>query len=228
MDTRMNTTRSHPRREIELGHEPPLLSHEDLPDRRTAAIRWTAGTALLGVAACTLFGCLLLGAFDNRVRFATAPMLVVSRYARQAVAEGNRGDPDIRRMTVDAPAVRIEQLNNSGSILRFTRVLARLAEIDPEPHPDQDHKQVADSANGASEPVAAPELPPVILFGASHRSQSRALPHAVSAYADDSSLPRIQPPLGEPLNVTAVARSAPSHDTRQHVVINSLEGHWLF
>jgi hypothetical protein len=92
MDPRMIATHSEWRREIELDNEPQLLSRRDLPDRRAVLVRWTAGTALLGVTACALFGGALLAAFDERTRLVAAPVFVVPRYARQAVAEGNRGD----------------------------------------------------------------------------------------------------------------------------------------
>jgi hypothetical protein len=57
-------------------------------------------------------------------------------------------------------------LSDSGSMRPFTRVLARLADIDPELRPDQGRKPIADSAKGVGEePVGQPELPPVILSG---------------------------------------------------------------
>ena len=216
----MTAARSGWRREIELGAEPPLLSRKNLPDRRAVLVRWTAGTALLGVTACALFVGALLATFDQRTRLVAAPVFVVPRYARQAVAEGNRGDRAIRRGVAGLPAVRIEQLSDSGSMRPFTRVLARLADIDPEARPEQGRKPIADSAKGPGEdPVRAPELPSVILSGVSHRSQSSALPRAVSAYADEPSPPKMGPPFGELLNVTVVPRSVASEDTREHVVI---------
>ncbi len=216
----MIATHSERRREIELGNEPPLLSRKDLPDRRAVLVRWTAGTALLGAAACALFAGALLATFDERTRHAAAPVFVVPRYTRQAVAEGNRGDRDIRLVVAGLPAVRIEQLSDSGSMRPFTRVLARLADIDPEQRPDQGPRPTAASAKGAGEePVGASELPPVILFGGSHRSRSGALPGAVSAYANEPSPRTMRPPLGQPLNVTVVPRSVASQDVLQHVVI---------
>jgi hypothetical protein len=147
-------------------------------------------------------------------------VFVVPRYARQAVAEGHRGERHIRRVVAGLPAVRIEQLSDSGSVRPFIRVLARLADIDPELRPDQGRKPIADSAKGTGEGrVGVPELPPVILSGLSRRSRSSALPRAVSAYADEPSPPKMGPPFGQPLNLTVVPRSVASQDTRQHVVI---------
>jgi hypothetical protein len=147
-------------------------------------------------------------------------VFVVPRYARQAVAEGDRGDRHIRRVVAGLPAVRIEQLSDSGSVRPFIRVLARLADIDPELRPDQGRKPIADSAKGTGEGrVGVPELPPVILSGLSRRSRSSALSRAVSAYADEPSPPKMGPPFGQPLSLTVVPRSVASQDTRQHVVI---------
>jgi len=202
-----------------LGNQPPIPIGGDPPDRSSVIIRWTIGTALLGAGAWILLGAALFGAFDQRARFVSAPTFVVPHYGRQAVAEWDRGDRDIRRIVAPGSshpsAVRVEQLSNSGSMRPFTLVLARLAEVDPDPHPSGARALASDNAGhdgGGSAAIGG--LPSIILYGTSHPSPPRSLPSRVSAYADDPSQP-----VGQPLNVTAVPKSPPSQDTRQRVVV---------
>lgn len=204
--------------EVALLDEPPLTGERGLPDRRTVSIRWMAGTVLIGAAAVALLGGALRGAFGYRARFAAAPVVSLPRFAGQVVDEARRGDRLDRRSGPQGnpSALKIEQLSDAGSVRRFTRVSARLAEIDPEPQ--RDHRREA-TADGKDEQRAnsqvLSELPAIIRAGPSHR----ALPGRTSAYAADEGAPHSPAPIGEAVNVTSLPKSPPAPRHHRHVII---------
>jgi murein DD-endopeptidase MepM/ murein hydrolase activator NlpD len=197
---------------VELGYEPPISLGPVPPDRRAAARRWFAATALMGVAA----GLMVSGAVwtaGGRARAIAAPVVVTRRMPRQAVEEGARGDLAVRRVRANPAdaAVRIERLADSGSVKPFTRVSARLAQIDADP-------PAPPPPPASPEPVAegppAP-LPPIILYG---QAQPTSRP-AVVAYAD------AEPSLTAPraivtaVNITNIPRAAATPDVEKRVVV---------
>ncbi|WP_456732896.1 M23 family metallopeptidase [Bradyrhizobium sp. USDA 3364] len=126
---------------------------------------------------------------------------------------------DRRSGAQDSPsALKIEQLSDAGAVRPFTRVSARLAEIDPEPQPDHRLEASGDGkddqrANAQSTPPS--ELPPIIRAGRSRP----VLPGGTSAYADGEDVPHLPSPIGEAVNVTSLRKSpSPPHHHR-HVII---------
>ncbi|MCC8953434.1 M23 family metallopeptidase [Bradyrhizobium sp. Pear77] len=134
------------------------------------------------------------------------------------VDEARRGDRlDRRPGSQGRPsALKIEQLSDAGSVRRFTRVSARLAEIDPEPQ--QDHRREApadgkDEQRADAQPLS--ELPAIIRAGPSRRG----LPGRTSSYADGEDVPQPHSPIGEAVNVTNLPKSPSSSRHHRHVVI---------
>lgn len=205
-------------RDVPMLDEPPLTGERGLPDRRAVSIRWMAGTILIGTAAVALLGGALRGAFGYRTRFAASPVVSLPRFTGQVVDEARRGDRlDRRPSSQGSPsALKIEQLSDAGSVRRFTRVSARLAEIDPEPQ--QDHRREA-PADGKDEQRASPqllsELPAIMRAGPSRRG----LPGRTSSYADSEDVPQLHSPIGEAVNVTNLPKSPSSSRHHRHVVI---------
>ncbi|KWV47806.1 hypothetical protein AS156_19420 [Bradyrhizobium macuxiense] len=218
-DARAANAYSQSMREV-LGNEPPLGGEGGPPDRRTASFRWMAGTVLMGVAAVTLFGGALRGVFGERAQFAMSPIVSIQRLARQMVDEAGRGDRLDRKpgRKGHPSAIRIEQLSDAGAVRPFTRVSARLAEIDPEPHPEDGRAPAGDGENNRhadQQGTSSSQLPPIIRFGSSRRR----LPGSVSSYADDGDARSPLSPIGEALNVSSVPKSSALADTHRHVVI---------
>lgn len=205
-------------RDVPMLNEPPLTGECGLPDRRAVSMRWMTGTILIGTAAVALLGGALRGAFGYRTRFAASPVVSLPRFTGQVVDEARRGDRlDRRPGSQGSPsALKIEQLSDAGSVRRFTRVSARLAEIDPEPQ--QDHRREA-PADGKDEQRANPqllsELPAIIRAGPSRRG----LPGRISSYADGEDVSQPHSPIGEAVNVTNLPKSPSSSRHHRHVVI---------
>ncbi|MGF6309165.1 hypothetical protein ABIB82_002782 [Bradyrhizobium sp. i1.8.4] len=204
-------------REVPSLDEPPLTAERELPDRRAISIRWMAGTVLIGAAAVALLGGALRGAFGYHTRFAVSPVVSIPRFTGQVVDEARRGDRLDRRggSHGNPSALKIEQLSDAGSVRRFTRVSARLAEIDPEPQ--QDYLREASRDGKDEQRVSSlPELPAIIRAGPSRRG----LPGGTSAYAtDEEEVPHPPLPIGEAVNVTNLPKSPPSSRHHRHVVI---------
>ncbi|PAY05423.1 hypothetical protein CK489_28995 [Bradyrhizobium sp. UFLA03-84] len=203
-------------RDVMLLDEPPLTGERGLPDRRAVSIRWMAGTILIGTAAVALLGGALRGTFGYRARFAASPVVSLPRFTGQVVDEARRGDRLDRRpgLQGDSSALKIEQLSDAGAVRPYTRVSARLAEIDPEPQPD--HRRDAPREGKDDQRVGAlPELPAIIRTGPSRRG----LPGGTSAYAADEEVPRVPSPIGEAVNVTSLPKSPSSSRHHRHVVI---------
>ncbi|WP_050419671.1 M23 family metallopeptidase [Bradyrhizobium tropiciagri] len=204
--------------EVALLDEPPLTGECGLPDRRAVSIRWMAGTILIGAAAVALLCGALRGAFGYRARFAASPVVSLPRFTGQVVDEARRGDRLDRRPSPqgNSSALKIEQLSDAGAVRRFTRVSARLAEIDPEPQ--QDHRREA-PADGKDEQRASSqvvsELPAIIRAGPSRR----ALPGRTSAYAADEDAPHSLAPIGDAVNVTSLPKSPSAPRHHRHVII---------
>jgi murein DD-endopeptidase MepM/ murein hydrolase activator NlpD len=201
-----------------LGDEPPLTSESAVPDRRTVGFRWIAGTVLMGVAAVALLNGALRGALGGRARFAVSAVVSLPRFAPQVVDEDRRGDRLDRRYGGRGipSAIRIEQLSDAGSVRPFTRVSARLAEIDPEPPPGEQREPVGDGETNqqtSQHRSLLEQLPAIMRVGPPRRE----LPGSVSSYAGDEDA--AQPPIGEALNVTVLPKSPASSDSRRHVVV---------
>ncbi|MGY3445408.1 M23 family metallopeptidase [Bradyrhizobium sp. USDA 4473] len=199
---------------------PPLTGDGELPDRRTISLRWMAGTVLIGAAAVALLGGALRGTFGYHARFAVSPIVSLPRFTAQMVDEAGLGDRLDRKQGAQGnrSALRIEQLSDAGAVRSFTRVSARLAEIDPEPRQERGRDVPADGKDQqrASSPGAAlSDLPPIIRTGPSRRE----LPGGTSAYAADEDVPHPAAPIGDAVNVTNLPKSAASPRHRRHVVI---------
>ena len=191
---------------VELGYEPAISGGPVTLDRHAASRRWIAATTMMGVAA----GLLVSGALwtsGMRARRVAAPTVVIRRMPRQAVAEGGLGEPSVRQARSAPPAdaaVRIERLADSGAVKPFTRVSARLAEIDPDARPDEP----------ATPELGPPPLPPIILYGSSQPPPAPAM----SAYAaQEPSLARRA--IVRPTNITAVPRVAAVPDVERRVIV---------
>jgi len=207
-------------RDVALLDEPPLSGAGGLPDRRAVSVRWMAATVLIGTAAVALLGSALRGTFGYHATFAVSPVVLVPRATGQVVDEARRGDRlDHKLGSQDTPAaLKIEQLSDAGSVRPFTRVSARLAEIDPGPSQD-DRRESADGSKNdqrvGSQHSLLSELPSIIRTG---RSRGE-LPGGTSAYADDGEGARAPSPIGEPVNVTSLPKSPASTGHHRHVVI---------
>ncbi|MHC2334498.1 peptidoglycan DD-metalloendopeptidase family protein [Bradyrhizobium sp. USDA 4454] len=200
---------------------PPLSGDGELPDRRTISLRWMAGTVLIGAAAVALLGGALRGTFGYHARFAVSPIVSVPRFAAEVVDEARRGDRLDRKPGAQGnrSAFRIEQLSDAGSVRSFTRVSARLAEINPEPQQERGRDVPADGKDQqrASSPDAALSDLPLIIRTASSR---RGLPGGASAYAADEDVPpHPTAPIGDAVNVTNLPKSAASPRHYRHVII---------
>ncbi|UGY14644.1 M23 family metallopeptidase [Bradyrhizobium septentrionale] len=207
-------------RNAPLLEEPPLTGEGEPPDRRAVSLRWMAGTVLIGAAAVALLVGALRGAFGDHMRFAVPPVVSLPRFTGQVVDEARRGDRLDRRPDAQGnpSALRIEQLSDAGSVRRFTRVSARLAEIDPEPQ--QDHRREApgdskDDQRVSSQRALLPELPSIMRAVPSRGG----LPGGTSAYADDEDAPRPPSPTGEVINVTSLPKSPSPSRHHRHVII---------
>ncbi|WOH78426.1 M23 family metallopeptidase [Bradyrhizobium sp. BEA-2-5] len=196
--------------------EPPLTGERKLPDRRAVSLRWMAGTILIGSAAVALLAGALRGTFGDHARFASAPVVSLPRFAGQVVDEVRRGDRLDRRLGSqgNSAALKIEQLSDAGAVRRFTRVSARLAEIDLEPHQEARGDEKDDARAGSQRDLLS-ELPAIIRTGPSRRP----LPGGTSAYADGEDVPHPPAPIGEAVNVTNLPKSPSSSRHRRHVII---------
>ncbi|MHC1944500.1 M23 family metallopeptidase [Bradyrhizobium sp. UFLA06-06] len=196
--------------------EPPLTGERKLPDRRAVSFRWMTGTILIGSAAVALLAGALRGAFGDHARFASAPVVSLPRFAGQVVDEARRGDRLDRRLGSQgsSAALKIEQLSDAGAVRRFTRVSARLAEIDLEPRQEARGDEKDDARPGSQRDLLS-ELPAIIRTGPSRRP----LPGGTSAYADGEDVPHPPAPIGEAVNVTNLPKSPSSSRHRRHVVI---------
>ncbi|MFQ3453497.1 M23 family metallopeptidase [Bradyrhizobium sp. UFLA01-814] len=203
-------------RDVPSLDEPPLTGERKLPDRRAVSFRWMAGTILIGSAAVALLAGALRGAFGDHVRFAAAPIVSLPRFAGQVVDEARRGDRLDRRLGSqgNSAALKIEQLSDAGAVRRFTRVSARLAEIDLEPRQEARGDEKDDARAGSQHDLLS-ELPAIIRTGPSRRP----LPGGTSAYADGEDVPHPPAPIGEAVNVTNLPKSPSSSRHRRHVVI---------
>ncbi|MCS3449520.1 MULTISPECIES: M23 family metallopeptidase [Bradyrhizobium] len=203
-------------RDVPSLDEPPLTGERKLPDRRAVSFRWMAGTILIGSAAVALLAGALRGAFGDHVRFAAAPVVSLPRFAGQVADEARRGDRLDRRLGSqgNSAALKIEQLSDAGAVRRFTRVSARLAEIDLEPHQEAPGDE-KDEARPGSQRDLLSELPAIIRTGPSRRP----LPGGTSAYADGEDVPHPPVPIGEAVNVTNLPKSPSSSRHRRHVII---------
>lgn len=203
-------------RDVRSFDELPLTGERELPDRRAVSIRWMAGTVLIGAAAVALLAGALRGTFGYHARFAVSPVVSLPRFAGQEVDEAGRGDRLDRRLAShgNPSALKIEQLSDAGSVRPFTRVSARLAEIDPEPQ--QDHRREAPEEGKDDQRVSSlSELPAIIRTGQSRRG----LPGGTSAYAADEDAPHSASPIGQAVNVTDLPKSPLSSRHHRHVVI---------
>ncbi|SDD92498.1 Peptidase family M23 [Bradyrhizobium brasilense] len=203
-------------RDIPSLDEPPLTGERKLPDRRAVSLRWMAGTILIASAAVALLAGALRGAFGDHARFAAAPVVSLPRFAGQVVDEARRGDRLDRRLGPqgNSAALKIEQLSDAGAVRRFTRVSARLAEIDLEPHQEARGYEKDDARAGSQRDLLS-ELPAIIRTGPARRP----LPGGTSAYADGEDVPRPPAPIGEAVNVTNLPKSPTSSRRRRHVII---------
>lgn len=203
-------------RDVPLFDQPPLTGEHELPDRRAIGIRWMAGTILIGAAAIALLAGALRGAFGDHAQFAVSPVVSLPRFTGQVVDEARRGDRLDRRLGAqgNATAVKIEQLSDAGSVRRFTRVSARLAEIDPGPQQDRRAEAQGDGKDDqrASSPL---ELPAIIRAG----PLRPGLPGGTSAYAADEDVPHQPSPIGEAVNVTRLPKSPSTSHHHPHVII---------
>ncbi|WP_338832345.1 M23 family metallopeptidase [Bradyrhizobium sp. 27S5] len=197
--------------------EPPLTGEGEPPDRRAVSLRWMAGTVLIGAAAVALLVGALRGAFGDHMRFAVSPVVSLPRFTGQVVDEARRGDRLDRRPGAQGnpSALRIEQLSDAGSVRRFTRVSARLAEIDPEPQQDHRREAPGDGKDDQRASSLLPELPSIMRAGPSRGG----LPGGTSAYADDEDAPRPPSPTGEAINVTSLPKSPSPSRHHRHVII---------
>lgn len=205
--------------EVVLGDIPPLTCGPRLPERRAVNIRWLGATVLLAGVAATLVAGALLAALGQRPQFAALPVFATQRFSHQMVNEEDRGDRD-SRLTIArsmGSGVTIEQLNGAGSVRPFTRISARLAQIDPEPADGRSAPDDAGRQRSENSDDAISELPPIILFGTTHPSPRRVWRN-VSAYAEDDASPRARI-VGQPLNVTMVAKSPAVPGLQRHVVV---------
>lgn len=207
-------------RDVPLFDESPLTGERELPDRRALSIRWMAGTVLIGAAAVALLCGALRGAFGDHTRFAVSPVVSLPRFTEQVVDEARRGDRLDRRFGSQGnpSALKIDQLSDAGSVRPFTRVSARLAEIDPEPPQDHRREAPGDGRNdqqASSQRALLSELPSIIRAGPSRRG----LPGGTSAYADDEDVPHPPSPIGEAVNVTNLPKSHSSSRHHRHVII---------
>ncbi|WP_076859477.1 M23 family metallopeptidase [Bradyrhizobium mercantei] len=203
-------------RDVPSSDAPPLTGERELPDRRAISIRWMAGTVLIGAAAVALLSGALRGAFGDHTRFAISPVVSLPRFTEQVVDEARRGNRLDRRGGAqgNSSALKIEQLSDTGSVRPFTRVSARLAEIDPEPQ--QDHRREAPGDGKDDQRLSSsPELPAIIRAGSSRGG----LPGGTSAYAADEDAPHPPSPIGEAVNVTNLPKSPASSRHHRHVVI---------
>ncbi|QPF84597.1 M23 family metallopeptidase [Bradyrhizobium genosp. L] len=214
-DVRAARVYAHHLHAIPSSDEPPLGSDGALPDRRAVSLRWMAATMLMGAAAVVLFGGALRAVLGDRAQFAMSPVVSLQRLA-QMVDEARRGDRLDRKSSKDgnSSAIRIEQLGDAGSVRPFTRVSARLAEIDPE-------DGEAPAADDSNKPHVLPQdAPPSqaspIKLGSSSR---HALSGSVSSYADDAEAPASLLAIGKALNVSSVPKSLLPSDSHRHVVI---------
>lgn len=208
--------------DVALFDEPPLTGDGGLPDRRAVSVRWMAATVLIGTAAVALLSGALRGAFGYHTTFAVSAVVSIPRATGQVVDGARRGDRlDHRLSSQGSPAaLKIEQLSDAGSVRPFTRVSARLAEIDPgPPQPQDDRRESADGSKDnqriGSQHSLLSELPPIIRSGRSHAE----LPGSSSAYADDQEASHAPSPIGEPLNVTNLPKSPASSGHHRHVLI---------
>jgi murein DD-endopeptidase MepM/ murein hydrolase activator NlpD len=189
---------------VELGFEPPISNNPAPVSYGDATRRWLAATALMGAAASMLVGGALWTA-GGRARRVAAPTFVSRRLPRQTVAEDGRGDPPVRRSRGARPAdaaVKIERLADSGSVKPFTRVSARLAEIDPD-------------APAAPQAETPPPLPPIILNGQAQPKPSTV----VTAYAASEPPLTARRPVVEIINITTVARAPAAPEVEKRVVV---------
>ncbi|MGF6433603.1 M23 family metallopeptidase [Bradyrhizobium sp. Pha-3] len=203
-------------RDVPSLDEPPLTGERKLPDRRAVSFRWMTGTILIGSAAVALLAGALRGAFGDHARFASAPVVSLPRFAGQVVDEARRGDRLDRRLGSqgNSAALKIEQLSDAGAVRRFTRVSARLAEIDLEPRQEARGDEKDDARPGSQRDLLS-ELPAIIRTGPSRRP----LPGGTSAYADGEDVPHPPAPIGEAVNVTNLPKSPSSSRHRRHVII---------
>ncbi|GKQ50902.1 M23 family metallopeptidase [Bradyrhizobium sp. Ce-3] len=203
-------------RDVQMPDEPPLTGEHEVPDRRRISIRWMAGTVLIGTAAIALLAGALRGAFGDRTQFAISPVVSPPRFTGQVVDEARRGDRLDRRpgSQGNPTALKIEQLSDAGSVRRFTRVSARLAEIDTEPQPD--HRREAPADGKDDQRVSSlPELPAIMRTGSSRGG----LPGGASAYAADEEVPHSPSPIGDAVNVTSLPKSPSTSRHHRHVII---------
>jgi murein DD-endopeptidase MepM/ murein hydrolase activator NlpD len=200
--------------EIVLGNEQPLIVGRKFPDKRAFSRRWMTATVLLGLAAAALLSGALIAALGRRPRYADLPHVAGPQFSFEMGAEDAREDRDTRETLTQrsGTAVRIEQLNDSGSVRPFTRVSARLAEIDSA---SPSGENVPVSENRADDPDSQPQLPSIILHGASRPG----LPHNVNSYAGDEEQSNIARVIGQPLNVSIVPKSPMARDTSQQVIV---------
>lgn len=204
-------------RQIQLGNEPALGGEGGLPGRRTVGVRWMAAAVLMGVAAAGLFGGALRAVLGDHVRFAISPTVPLEHLAEQIVDEAGRGDRMDRKVAGKggSAAVRIEQLSDAGSIRPFTRVSARLAELNPAPHPESVRAGDENGRHGAPQAAALAQLPPIILNG----PQRHGLPGNASSYAAEADAPPSLVAIGKALNLSSVPKSSPPSGNRRHVVV---------
>jgi murein DD-endopeptidase MepM/ murein hydrolase activator NlpD len=221
------------RARLTFGDGPPLnFSHGNGRhiERRAINLEWLIANVLMGCAAAALLTGALYSALDRRVRFATAPIVVVPPAGvRWFVAEGGRRarlKTSKNRPAGLGTSIQIEQLDDSGSGMRnFTHLVARLGEVSEKtvlkekPVADGNQSQRPDSdgtrISSANAPAEGPALPPEILTGRS----DPALPADVSAYAPTGGLGLKLKVLGQPLNVTAVAKSVAQPHEFSRVVV---------
>lgn len=179
-----------------------------------------AAIVLMGGAALALLGGALRGALGNRVQFAVSPVTSFPGPAEQVVDEAHRGDRlDRKSGGPGSPsAIRIEQLSDAGSVRPFTRVSARLAQLDPEPQSVNHREPVGDGDNdqpAGEQQTPLSQLPTIIRDGASHRR----LPDNVDSYVDAEEARQPPASVDGALNVTNVPERPSSSDSHRHVVI---------
>ena len=187
-----------------------------LLDRRAVQTRWLIALVLMSGAAASLMWGALHAALGTRSRFALAPAI----FRRVGAAASRREDrlrADRSEMAANLLRTHVEEIDDQAKTTKtFTHIVAGL-EYGPDLPILAANSAVADRPKAASLTTGMQALPPEILTGTSRaldpRPEARAYANVETAQAF------AKPPLGEPLNLTTVAKTQATVSNERRVII---------
>jgi murein DD-endopeptidase MepM/ murein hydrolase activator NlpD len=196
---------------LQFSSDPPL-GFDPRFAGRAVDTPWLAALLLMAVVAGAL-----LGALWNSLRVTSPDVAAPSLFARVTATAEGLARTDRLALPVaeisDLIRSRIEQLDDEGANAKpstrvFTHVVARLASA---------------SEHVAAPPVSADALPREIRFGMSH-PPPEARPSFYASVEEPSLASSVHvksetPPLGEPINLTVIAKAARAARPERRVVV---------